>query len=194
VFVGRIGFDARHGETHRVWSAVNCHARCRVVKGASRPSGQKSAQLARWMSRRGRIFEGVLEQENRGARDRRGRLGGYARWEFLPLFYCSTFSCSSALFRGLGREWRRRGSNPQPPPCKGGALPIELRPRIVIDPVGIDAVLCYGRLGRGDRCPPDLCLPGFARRVPPAGAAPTKWAHEDSNFGPRPYQGRALTN
>ena len=21
-----------------------------------------------------------------------------------------------------------------------------------------------------------------------------KWAHEDSNFGPRPYQGRALTN
>ena len=28
-----------------------------------------------------------------------------------------------------GRKWRRRGSNPQPPPCKGGALPIELRPR-----------------------------------------------------------------
>src|SRR5204863_934464 len=25
--------------------------------------------------------------------------------------------------------WRRRESNPQPPPCKGGALPIELRPR-----------------------------------------------------------------
>ena len=24
--------------------------------------------------------------------------------------------------------WRRRESNPQPPPCKGGALPIELRP------------------------------------------------------------------
>ena len=21
-----------------------------------------------------------------------------------------------------------------------------------------------------------------------------EWAHEDSNFGPRPYQGRALTN
>src|SRR5277367_1731069 len=27
-------------------------------------------------------------------------------------------------------EWRRRGSNPQPLPCKGSALPIELRPRI----------------------------------------------------------------
>ena len=25
--------------------------------------------------------------------------------------------------------WRRRGSNPQPLPCKGSALPIELRPR-----------------------------------------------------------------
>src|SRR5437879_6400657 len=27
--------------------------------------------------------------------------------------------------------WRRRGSNPQPPACKAGALPIELRPRNV---------------------------------------------------------------
>jgi hypothetical protein len=26
-------------------------------------------------------------------------------------------------------QWRRRGSNPQPLPCKGSALPIELRPR-----------------------------------------------------------------
>src|SRR5664279_5149603 len=26
------------------------------------------------------------------------------------------------------RTWRRRESNSQPPPCKGGALPIELRP------------------------------------------------------------------
>ena len=26
--------------------------------------------------------------------------------------------------------WRRRDSNPQPPPCKGGALPLELRPRV----------------------------------------------------------------
>jgi len=30
------------------------------------------------------------------------------------------------------REWRRRGSNPQPPACKAGALPIELRPRVVL--------------------------------------------------------------
>jgi hypothetical protein len=28
------------------------------------------------------------------------------------------------------RKWRRRDSNPQPPPCKGGALPVELRPRL----------------------------------------------------------------
>ena len=26
-------------------------------------------------------------------------------------------------------QWRRSGSNRQPPPCKGGALPVELRPR-----------------------------------------------------------------
>ena len=26
-------------------------------------------------------------------------------------------------------KWRRSGSNRQPPPCKGGALPVELRPR-----------------------------------------------------------------
>ena len=27
-------------------------------------------------------------------------------------------------------EWRRAGSNRQPPACKAGALPIELRPRV----------------------------------------------------------------
>jgi hypothetical protein len=27
-------------------------------------------------------------------------------------------------------KWRRPGSNRQPPPCKGGALPVELRPRM----------------------------------------------------------------
>jgi hypothetical protein len=51
------------------------------------------------------------------------------------------------------RRWSRGGSNPEPPPCKGGALPVELRPH---------------HLGR--------------------------WAHLDSNQGPRPYQGRALTS
>ena len=28
-----------------------------------------------------------------------------------------------------GDWWSRGGSNPRPPPCKGGALPIELRPQ-----------------------------------------------------------------
>ena len=32
------------------------------------------------------------------------------------------------LSRCFGR-WSRGGSNPEPPPCKGGALPVELRPR-----------------------------------------------------------------
>ena len=30
--------------------------------------------------------------------------------------------------RGRRSWWRRGDSNPQPPPCKGGALPVELRP------------------------------------------------------------------
>jgi hypothetical protein len=30
---------------------------------------------------------------------------------------------------GVWRWWRRGDLNPQPPPCKGGALPVELRPR-----------------------------------------------------------------
>ena len=30
--------------------------------------------------------------------------------------------------RALSELWRRSGSNRQPPPCKGGALPVELRP------------------------------------------------------------------
>jgi hypothetical protein len=30
---------------------------------------------------------------------------------------------------GVGALWRRRDSNPQPPPCKGDALPIAPRPR-----------------------------------------------------------------
>ena len=32
-------------------------------------------------------------------------------------------------FSGVSGEWRRAGSNRQPPACKAGALPIELRPR-----------------------------------------------------------------
>lgn len=29
--------------------------------------------------------------------------------------------------------WRRRDSNPQPSPCKGGAQPVELLPRVVVN-------------------------------------------------------------
>ena len=35
------------------------------------------------------------------------------------------------LFLKFQNQWRRSGSNRQPPPCKGGALPVELRPRIL---------------------------------------------------------------
>lgn len=40
------------------------------------------------------------------------RLASFSRWEQQPK-----------------NKWRRRGSNPQPPACKAGALPIELRPQ-----------------------------------------------------------------
>jgi hypothetical protein len=36
---------------------------------------------------------------------------------------------SSIHFVRCGSRWSRGGSNPEPPPCKGGALPVELRPR-----------------------------------------------------------------
>jgi hypothetical protein len=73
-----------------------------------------------------------------------------------------------------GPRWSRGDSNPGPPPCKGGALPAKLRPPV-----------------RGDRerSPADgsLVLPS------PVARRPARWARLDSNQGPRPYQGRALT-
>ena len=41
----------------------------------------------------------------------------------------SPAGCFHRSFRHR-RQWRRWGSNPQPPACKAGALPIELRPRV----------------------------------------------------------------
>ena len=55
-----------------------------------------------------------------------------------PLCFASRHQRNERTQRDLGRVvagqdgWRRRESNPQPPPCKGGALPIELRPRRAI--------------------------------------------------------------
>jgi hypothetical protein len=52
--------------------------------------------------------------------------------------------------------WRRRDLNPQPPPCKGGALPVELRPRGQVPGYRPDAmprqrrqdhIVCCGRNG-----------------------------------------------
>ena len=37
---------------------------------------------------------------------------------------------------GWLRKWRRWDSNSRPPPCKGGALPAELRPRVTVLKVG----------------------------------------------------------
>ena len=55
---------------------------------------------------------------------------------FANLFFL-TSTCH--LFPDLSPDfqWRRPGSNRQPPACKAGALPIELRPRIVNVPRGV---------------------------------------------------------
>jgi hypothetical protein len=37
--------------------------------------------------------------------------------------------CTSVSMATKDKKWRRRGSNSQPPACKAGALPVELRPR-----------------------------------------------------------------
>jgi hypothetical protein len=41
----------------------------------------------------------------------------------------SISSVQQLLPNQSSRKWRRRGSNSQPPACKAGALPVELRPR-----------------------------------------------------------------
>ncbi len=65
------------------------------------------------------------------------------------------------------RGWMRQVSNLRPPPCKGGALPTELRTLFFA------AISCY---------------------EPSKKANSKGWAMEDLNFRPHPYQGCALTN
>ena len=77
-------------------------------------------------------------------------------------------------------KWRRPGSNRQPPPCKGGALPIELRPRF--------------RTSGQSRQVSRRKAP-ISRDFSPLSCSPVRrWAHVDSNHGPQLYQSCALTN
>ena len=65
-------------------------------------------------------------------------------------------------------EWRRPGSNRQPPPCTGGALPIELRPR---DANERCAAPCRKKRGsRRSRRGPRYFAPTAKRRMPTNGA------------------------
>ena len=72
------------------------------------------------------------------------------------------------------KMWRRPGSNRQPPRCKRGALPIELRPL----------------------CPVGSCRSSWQYLLPPADCCChlSKWAYLDSNQGPQLYQSCALAN
>ena len=130
---------------------------------------------------------------------------------------------------GAATQWRRRDSNPQPPRCKRGALPIELRPRTWTTPISRGRgpnhqpapamPLCRGRVPNhqpalsrahqprpGPNHQPALSRahPAAAGPEPPtgsiscpsaaAGSAASNCARQDSNLGPLPYQGSALTN
>ena len=89
-------------------------------------------------------------------------------------------------------QWRRSGSNRQPPACKAGALPIELRPRYCAGPVPARAAP-FGRVPSEKRAARN----STPRRGGGADRRPNsreKWARQDSNLGPQPYQGCALTN
>ena len=83
-------------------------------------------------------------------------------------------------------KWRRTGSNRQPPACKAGALPIELRPqkrKSEVRKPKFAKTVCNG----------DHQQLGLEFRVSHFGF-PSQWAHEESDLGPRRYQRRALTN
>jgi hypothetical protein len=97
--------------------------------------------------------------------------------------------CSAAA-----RRWSRGDSNPGPPPCKGGALPAKLRPQTQAAGRqrsagnGCSCAGDVGRLLRRSHAPPTRVLSPAC-----AGLSTRRWARLDSNQGPRPYQGRALT-
>ena len=87
--------------------------------------------------------------------------------------------CGRTLASFNNRSWRRRGSNPQPPACKAGALPIELRP-------------LGGVAGLSHQSP---AIPSLRRERKTDDRKPfSKWACVDSNHGPQLYQSCALTN
>ena len=95
----------------------------------------------------------------------------------IAVVYDSLPPCPPASSQRTSLHWSRPGSNRQPPGCKPGALPVELQPR------------CLPNTGQS------LSSRPFNRPLmPPGKAGFSAWAREDSNFRPRPYQGRALAN
>jgi hypothetical protein len=90
-------------------------------------------------------------------------------------FFAAPIPTFSRFPHALGTgEWRRPGSNRQPPACKAGALPIELRPR---------AAFASARNPNRD------FVSGFVLRI-----SPNDWARVDSDYRPHAYQACALTN
>src|SRR5260221_39761 len=115
---------------------------------------KKSPDSRRQWEETGKRVEGV--EKSKGGRCGIRRPDGTLFDPFDPSNPAGIFNPSSQISQFLalvGVEWRRPGSNRQPPRCKRGALPIELRPQEQF-----------------------------------------QWAHLDSNQGPQPYQGCALTN
>jgi hypothetical protein len=95
---------------------------------------------------------------------------------------------------GCDRQWRRPGSNRQPPACKAGALPVELRPRDRSAETRNPNIetrntrpSCWTALNLRTSAP--FRISGFALRI-----SPKEWARVDSDYRPHAYQACALTN
>ncbi len=104
-----------------------------------RLDGRRASEPDRVMQWRDAILVGFMDVPRRAPslRGRRGISPASFAWPCEgPLPIKEGRSCDQNCpadkqeDREKRKKWRRRGSNPQPPACKAGALPIELRPQV----------------------------------------------------------------
>ena len=99
----------------------NCgEAACGPRRSRSFPHSCEATLTATRLSKnRHEIPRGISTNQHRRARPFWGGRPG-------------VFPCDGAVPWLRDRLWRRPGSNRQPPACKAGALPVELRPRVCL--------------------------------------------------------------
>ncbi len=117
---------------------------------------------------------------------------------FLKIFPCvprehitARSRASHPVRRSSAGQWRRPGSNRQPPACKADALPVELRPRDPLrgKPENSNFETRNNRAASGRY---------FGFRAScfefPLAISQRQWARVDSDYRPHAYQACALTN